>query len=45
MNRSSWIWIAGLAAIGAYGWAQAQDGAGDVVYVPGGVSGEVRSAG
>ena len=34
MNRSSWIWIAGLAAIGAYGWAQAQDGAGDVVYVP-----------
>ncbi len=34
MNGTRWVWIAGLIAIGACGVARAQEGAGDVVYVP-----------
>jgi hypothetical protein len=32
--RARSVWIAGLIAIGAYGMAHAQEGVGDVVYVP-----------
>ena len=34
MDRERWAWIAGLLAIGASGLARAQEGVGDVVYVP-----------
>ena len=34
MNRATWGWVASLIAIGAYGVVRAQEGAGDVVYVP-----------
>ncbi|MPZ45413.1 MAG: methyltransferase domain-containing protein [Betaproteobacteria bacterium] len=34
MNRARWAWIAGLITIGASGVARAQEGVGDVVYVP-----------
>jgi hypothetical protein len=34
MDRAKWAWIAGLIAIGASAVARAQEGVGDVVYVP-----------
>ena len=34
MSRARSVWIAGLIAIGAYSVAHAQEGVGDVVYVP-----------
>jgi hypothetical protein len=34
MDRAKWAWIASLIAIGASSLARAQEGAGDVVYVP-----------
>lgn len=34
MSRARSVWIAGLIAIGAYSMAHAQEGVGDVVYVP-----------
>jgi methylase of polypeptide subunit release factors len=34
MDRVKWAWIASLIAIGASSLARAQEGAGDVVYVP-----------